>query len=125
LKGDPGKEGTPHYVHPSSNNEWNHYEKAMFAVGSILAKYDHDALFPVWGFGAEGHNKNRKCFQCGDDLKVRGVEGIMEVYRDFLNTTFSMTETGFTEVIKTAARYAKHEQVSRRLHDFGMCQFRF
>ena len=51
--GDPRQEGTPHYFHPPASKEWNDYEKAIFAVGSILAKYDADQKFPVWGFGAK------------------------------------------------------------------------
>jgi len=50
--GDPRQPGTPHYFHPPESKEWNDYEKAIFAVGSILAKYDSDQRFPVWGFGA-------------------------------------------------------------------------
>jgi C2 domain/Copine len=46
--GDPRQEGTPHYFHPPESKEWNDYEKAIFAVGSILAKYDSDQKFPVW-----------------------------------------------------------------------------
>ena len=66
--GDPRQPGTPHYFHPPESKEWNDYEKAIFAVGSILAKYDSDQRFPVWGFGAVsgfqhfeilvGHTKN-------------------------------------------------------------------
>jgi C2 domain/Copine len=46
--GDPRQPGTPHYFHPPESKEWNDYEKAIFAVGSILAKYDSDQKFPVW-----------------------------------------------------------------------------
>jgi hypothetical protein len=86
----------------------------MFAVGSILAKYDHDQLFPVWGFGAKYNGVVRHCFQCGNDVEVRGVQGIMEAYKGVFNTTLTMSfPTVFTEVIRTAAKYAEHEQVSK------------
>lgn len=111
--GDPRQEGTPHYFHPPASKEWNDYEKAIFAVGSILAKYDTDQKFPVWGFGAKYNNVVRHCFQCGTEVEVEGVQGIMDAYRGVFRTPLTMSyPTKFTEVISTAASYARHEQVS-------------
>ena len=111
--GDPRQEGTPHYFHPPASKEWNDYEKAIFAVGSILAKYDADQRFPVWGFGAKYNNVVRHCFQCGNEVEVEGVQGIMDAYRGVFRTPLTMSyPTKFTEVISTAASYARHEQVS-------------
>ena len=110
--GDPRQEGTPHYFHPPASKEWNDYEKAIFAVGSILAKYDSDQRFPVWGFGAKYNNIVRHCFQCGTEVEVEGVQGIMDAYRGVFRTPLTMSyPTKFTEVISTAASYARHEQV--------------
>lgn len=112
--GDPRQEGTPHYFHPPASKEWNDYEKAIFAVGSILAKYDSDQRFPVWGFGAKYNNVVRHCFQCGTEVEVEGVQGIMDAYRGVFRTPLTMSyPTKFTEVISTAASYARHEQVGR------------
>jgi hypothetical protein len=49
--GDPRKPGTLHYMHP--DGQMNDYEKALTAIGSIVARYDSDQKFPVWGFGAK------------------------------------------------------------------------
>ena len=110
--GDPRQPGTPHYFHPPESKEWNDYEKAIFAVGSILAKYDTDQKFPVWGFGAKYNNVVRHCFQCGSEVEVEGVQGIMDAYRGVFRTPLTMSyPTKFTEVLQTAAAYARHEQV--------------
>ena len=110
--GDPRVPGTPHYFHSAGSKQWNDYEKAIFAVGSILAKYDSDNKFPVWGFGAKYSDKVRHCFQCGTDVEVEGVQGIMDAYRGVFRTPLRMSfPTKFTEVIHTAAGYAQHEQV--------------
>ena len=110
--GDPRQPGTPHYFHPPESKEWNDYEKAIFAVGSILAKYDSDQRFPVWGFGAKHSNVVRHCFQCGNEVEVEGVQGIMDAYRGVFRTPLTMSyPTKFTEVIQTAASYARHQQV--------------
>ena len=120
--GDPRQPGTPHYFHPPESREWNDYEKAIFAVGSILAKYDSDQRFPVWGFGAKYNNVVRHCFQCGSDVEVEGVQGIMDAYRGVFRTPLTMSyPTIFNEVIQTAASYARHEQVS----DTEMCRRAF
>jgi hypothetical protein len=110
--GDPRQVGTPHYFHPPASQEWNDYEKAIFAVGSILAKYDADQRFPVWGFGAKYNNVVRHCFQCGTEVEVEGVQGIMDAYRGVFRTPLTMSyPTKFTEVINIAASYARHEKV--------------
>lgn len=114
--GDPRQPGTSHYFHPPESKEWNDYEKAIFAVGSILAKYDSDQRFPVWGFGAKYNNVVRHCFQCGSDVEVEGVQGIMDAYRGVFRTPLTMSyPTIFNEVIQTAASYARHEQVRSHL----------
>lgn len=113
--GDPRVPGTPHYFHSAGSRHWNDYEKAIFAVGSILAKYDSDNKFPVWGFGAKYNDRVRHCFQCGTDVEVEGVQGIMDAYRGVFRTPLRMSyPTKFTEVIKTAAGYAQHEQECAR-----------
>mmetsp|Transcript_18886 Transcript_18886/g.38763 ORF Transcript_18886/g.38763 Transcript_18886/m.38763 type:complete len:638 (-) Transcript_18886:449-2362(-) len=109
--GDPRVPGTPHYFHTAGSKQWNDYEKAIFAVGSILAKYDSDNKFPVWGFGAKYNEKVRHCFQCGTNVEVEGVQGIMDAYRGVFRTPLRMSfPTKFNEVIQTAGAYAQHEQ---------------
>ena len=111
ANGDPRQEGTPHYINPS--NEWNDYQKAIFAVGSILAKYDSDQRFPVWGFGAKYNDEVRHCFQCGTEVEVEGVRGILDAYSGVFRTQLTMSyPRQATEVISTAATYARHENVS-------------
>ena len=120
--GDPRVPGTPHYFHTVGSKQWNDYEKAIFAVGSILAKYDSDNKFPVWGFGAKYNDKVRHCFQCGTDVEVEGVQGIMDAYRGVFRTPLRMSyPTKFTEVIRTAAGYAQHEQVCGSVFQSKLC----
>lgn len=45
--GDPRKPGTLHYIH--RDGQLNDYEKALTAVGAIVARYDSDQQFPVLG----------------------------------------------------------------------------
>jgi hypothetical protein len=58
-------------------------------------------------------SKVRHCFQCGDEVEAKGVQGIMDAYRGVFNTPLTMSyPTDFTELIRTAASYAQHQQVS-------------
>ncbi len=45
--GDPNDPSSLHYLNPRNLND---YELAIKNVGEILAKYDSDQLYPVWGF---------------------------------------------------------------------------
>jgi len=47
--GHPLDEGT---LHSLKGNKPNDYERAIKACGNIVAYYDYDQLFPVFGFGA-------------------------------------------------------------------------
>ena len=107
--GDPRKPGTLHYIHPDGS--LNDYEKAIQAIGRILAKYDDDQLFPVLGFGAKYGGIVRHCFQAGATPEVDGVDGIVQAYRSVFRTGLIMSgPTVFTEVMQTAAAHAVSSQ---------------
>ena len=105
--GDPRRPGTLHHF-SSVSGQLNGYEKAITAVGGILAKYDSDQMFPVVGFGAKYDGIVRHCFQVGSDKEVHGVQGILDAYRGVFKTPLVMSgPTVFTEVIQVAAAQAK------------------
>lgn len=106
--GDPRKPGTLHHL---SSTERNDYEKAIASIVSILAKYDSDEMFPVYGFGAKYDGVVRHCFQCGGASEHHGVAGVLEAYKAVFRSGLIMSApTVFTEVIRTAASHAKQEQ---------------
>lgn len=107
--GDPRQPGTLHYIHP--DGQLNDYEKAISAIGSILANFDSDKKFPVMGFGAKYGGVVRHCFQCGPKEEVDGVQGILDAYRQTFQSGLIMSgPTVFTEVIETAAARALSSQ---------------
>eukprot|EP00585_Thalassiosira_rotula_P011872 CAMPEP_0196159234 /NCGR_PEP_ID=MMETSP0910-20130528/46210_1 /TAXON_ID=49265 /ORGANISM="Thalassiosira rotula, Strain GSO102" /LENGTH=1212 /DNA_ID=CAMNT_0041424151 /DNA_START=160 /DNA_END=3799 /DNA_ORIENTATION=+ len=104
--GDPRRPGTLHHFSPSG--QMNGYEKAIAGVGNILAKYDIDQRFPVYGFGAKYDGVVRHCFQVGQEKEVHGVKGILDAYRGVFKTPLTMSgPTVFAEVIPFAAAQAK------------------
>jgi hypothetical protein len=54
--GDPRKPGTLHHMSSESKND---YELAISSILGVLAKYDSDKRFPVYGFGAKYDGKRR------------------------------------------------------------------
>jgi hypothetical protein len=112
--GDPRKAGTLHYVHP--DGQLNDYEKALTAVGAIVARYDSDQSFPVWGFGAKYGGVIQHCFQIGNSPAMQGIAGVLDAYRATFRTGLTMSgPTVFSEVIGLAAAQArsKQEQTAR------------
>lgn len=98
-----------HYIHP--DGQLNDYEKAITAIGSILAKYDHDQKFPVWGFGAKYGGVIQHCFQVGPKPELDGIPSVIEAYRSVFRTALTMSgPTVFAEVIGLAAAEARSQQ---------------
>jgi Copine/C2 domain len=107
--GDPRKPGTLHYIHP--DGQLNDYEKALTAVGSIVARYDSDQMFPVLGFGAKYGGVIQHCFQVGSAPELHGIKGMLEAYRGVFKTGLTMSgPTVFSEVIDYAAAQARATQ---------------
>jgi hypothetical protein len=108
--GDPRKPGTLHYLTPGGTS-MNDYEKAISAIGGILADYDSDKKFPVWGFGAKYSGQVYHLFQCGQTAEVEGVRGVLDAYHKTFQSGLVMSSpTVITEVIQTAAAFATSAQ---------------
>ena len=79
----------------------------------MIREYDHDQLYPCYGFGAvkpgAGAGKNH-CFPLNDnpsDPHVRGVEGILGAYASALTQWGLSGPTIFSQVIGAAAGMAR------------------
>lgn len=108
--GDPRVPGTLH--HMTRDGTKNCYEKAITAVSKVLAPYDMDQKFPVWGFGAKLGGKIDHCFQVGPKAEVDGVDGIIQAYRQVFASGITMSgPTDITEVVQTAAAFSISGQV--------------
>eukprot|EP00545_Synedropsis_sp_CCMP1620_P013415 CAMPEP_0119029948 /NCGR_PEP_ID=MMETSP1176-20130426/40783_1 /TAXON_ID=265551 /ORGANISM="Synedropsis recta cf, Strain CCMP1620" /LENGTH=574 /DNA_ID=CAMNT_0006986311 /DNA_START=97 /DNA_END=1821 /DNA_ORIENTATION=+ len=111
--GDPRQAGTLHHLPPGGG--FTDYEKAIKAIVGVLAKYDVDQKYPVWGFGAKYGGVVRHCFQCGSSEEANGVQGILDAYRQTFKSGLIMSgPTVFTEVLQTAAAKATSAQEAAR-----------
>merc|ERR550539_2068386 len=108
--GDPRKPGTLHYLSPDGRT-MNDYEKAISSIGGILADFDTDKKFPVWGFGAKYSGQVYHLFQCGQSAEVDGIRGVLDAYHKTFQSGLVMSSpTVITEVIQTAAAFARSGQ---------------
>lgn len=89
------------------NNGINLYETAINASGRVLEYYDTDKLYNVYGFG--GSNLSGKhCFPLGgNEEKVCGKSGIINLYRKYKSTIQVNGKNNFSEIIIKAQEIAK------------------
>jgi Copine/C2 domain len=107
--GDPRRPGTLHYIHP--DGQLNDYEKALTAVGDVIARYDNDHKFPVLGFGAKYGGIINHCFQVGPTQESLGIAGILQSYRSVFKSGLVMSgPTDFSEVITMTSVIAQSKQ---------------
>jgi len=86
--GAPNLPNSLHYLGPNANQ----YETAIRACGDIVAYYDYDQKFPVYGFGGKfyGNPNVDHCFplNCNpNDPEIVGIDGVLQTYRNVLNNT--------------------------------------
>jgi hypothetical protein len=84
--GDPKHPNSLHYFF---GPEPNQYQQAIQSCGGIVAYYDYDGLFPVYGFGGRLPKTTmvNHCFHVNlnEDPNVAGVDGIIECYKNSFN----------------------------------------
>ena len=115
-----GSNGT--YTDPRSlhylNNGMNDYEKAIRSCGDILAYYDDDQLFPVFGFGFKfknGGNNNFGLYNLNNypinnntsDPNIHLIDNVLKEYRNFITTITLWGPTNFAPMINDLNREVK------------------
>uniref|UniRef100_A0A6A7G4L2 Copine-3-like isoform X2 n=2 Tax=Hirondellea gigas TaxID=1518452 RepID=A0A6A7G4L2_9CRUS len=107
--GNPTDPRSLHYMNSQSPNE---YIRAMSAIGTVLAPYDTDQQFPVWGFGAKIGSQTSHCFSLTFDERnpeVRGIPGIIDVYQRSFQKVALSGPTLFQHILQTASDVAKQQ----------------
>lgn len=118
--GDPSKKGTLHFCDSMEPNE---YETAIRSVGDILASYDTDQLFPVFGFGAKlppDYSTPSHLFSLTEDAIVPDavqsqdqfcytIDGVLNAYRNALYNVRLSGPTVFAGIVRAAAEHARRE----------------
>jgi hypothetical protein len=100
----------------------NDYEKAIESCGSIIAFYDYDQLFPVYGFGgipSANNNFNQQVSHCFNinfksDPNIKGINNIIKTYRESLKKITLAAPTFFSPVIDKVISEIKYDLQNRR-----------
>eukprot|EP00118_Oscarella_pearsei_P004773 m.20861 g.20861 ORF g.20861 m.20861 type:complete len:578 (+) comp28096_c0_seq4:2467-4200(+) len=113
--GNPSLPSSLHYNHPYQMNE---YIEAIQSVGSVLAPYDWDQSFPIWGFGAKipPSNTVSHCFPLTgnqDRPEVHGVQGMVDAYKYSLAHVQLHGPTIFSQILSAALHQIKREPISQ------------
>ena len=97
--GHPLDDGTLHSIKGGKPND---YERAIKACGDIVAHYDYDQLFPVYGFGAIVNNSPIKeasmCFNLNfeNNADIHTIDNIIKIYHECIEKD-KLTFAGPTE----------------------------
>jgi hypothetical protein len=104
-----------HYIGGSEPNE---YEQAIRSCGNIVAYYDYDQIFQVFGFGGiiPGYKDVSHCFNVTltSDQNVAGVEGIITAYKNALSHVTFSGPTIFSVVIRNTINMVKSKLLTEK-----------
>ena len=95
----------PISLHRIIPGNFNDYEQAISSCGLIMAFYDYDQLFPVYGFGAiiDKNSKNANmCFNINfqQNPEIHTIDNVIEEYHKCLGKVFLYGPTYFSPIIK-------------------------
>ena len=113
FTGSNGAYTDPRSLHYLQNG-MNDYEKAIRSCGDILAYYDDDQLFPVFGFGFQFLDRNRDLgrnlgkynydnypINCKvEDPNIHLIDDVLNQYRNFITKVKLWGPTNFAPMIR-------------------------
>ena len=116
--GNPKDTKSLHYKPKDGDSE---YAQAIRAVGTIVGGYDHDGMFPTYGFGAKVPPAGTisHCFPLSfaGNPELPGVDGILRAYYAALERVTLHGPTNFAEFLDVAT------QIATQYHATGGRQF--
>jgi len=118
--GDPNDPKSKHYLNPYKLND---YEIAIKKCGEVLAPYDADQLFPVYGFGGipfclngQPNNQVSHCFNINfmENGEIFGIDNILKKYRESFNGVELSGNTKFSFILKKVINNIKYDLKHRK-----------
>ena len=114
-----GLPNDPNSLHYMKTEGGNDYEKAIQSCGKIIAYYDYDQLFPVYGFGGIPQNSDKvsHCFNINfndENPEIGEIKNIIKYYRESLDKVELSGPTNFSPVIKKVMEDIKDELENKK-----------
>ena len=98
----------------------NDYEQAIRSCGMVVAYYDYNQMFPVYGFGAvlNGENKPNMCFNVNfqQNPEIYTIDNVLQEYRNSFNNLILAGPTEFCPIIKKVIENIKRENDPLKYH---------
>ena len=98
----------------------NDYELAIRACGTIVAYYDYNQLFPLYGFGAivNGETKPNMCFHVNfqDNPNVYTIDNVIKEYHNCFQSIILAGPTEFCPLIKKVNDNIRNENNQFKYH---------
>lgn len=108
--GSPRDPSTLHYISPGVPNG---YERAIMSCGNIVAYYDYDQLFPVYGFGAvvPGETQASMCFHLNmqQDPHICTINQVINAYHNIVFQLKFSGPTYFSAVLEKTISMIQYE----------------
>ena len=105
-----------HYLGPNMND----YEQAIQACGMIVAYYDYNQKFPVYGYGAllNGESQVNMCFNvnCEEDPEIYTIDNVLKEYRKSFNYLKLAGPTKFAPLVQRVNYKIKIENDPLKYH---------
>ena len=115
-----GQIDDPNSLHRIIPGQYNDYEQAIRACGLIIAFYDYDQLFPVYGFGAVVNNnpKPNMCFNINfkQNPTIYTIDNVIEEYHNCLRKVILAGPTEFSPMIRNEINSIKKENNPLKYH---------
>jgi hypothetical protein len=115
--GHPNDTISLHYI---GGNTPNSYERAIRSCGDIVAYYDYDQLFPVYGYGAilPGTSVVDHCFPLSLDINpnINTIDGVLSNYRTTVTKCNFSGPTLFAPLLKQIITNIKSENNKNVYH---------
>ena len=113
-----GAPSTPASLHYTGRQP-NEYQSALSAIGNILAVYDHDQMFPAYGFGGAlpPARTTSHCFALNGNPNqpaVHGVDGMLAAYTQAITNVGLSGPTIFAQLINHVAEEARRAPFNER-----------
>ena len=121
-----GEVTNPDSLHYICSNSFNDYETAIYECGKIVAAYDYDQLFPVYGYGAQLFDgQTHHCFPLTftDDPNVQGIEGVLAVYKSVLPQIKLFGPTNFAPIIRKINNEVKEDLRQGKIWQYNIIMF--
>lgn len=109
--GDPNLMSSLHYIKGSNPNS---YERSIRACGNILAYYDSDNMYPLFGFGGVPYGKVKVDhsfpLNFSSDPSVHGIDEMINVYKHAITVCQLSGPTNFAPLIQSVSSFVSSQQ---------------